>query len=100
MQGNAKPWARRLSRPSTWSVWARRLFLVGLPIAIPLWLMAFVVLAASAILKSIMRSISSYWNDPPKRLRSGSYSYNYSSKGSSRGKVLSIEDARNKRDAA
>jgi hypothetical protein len=79
MGWNTKRWARRLSRPSTWSVGARRLFVAGLPIAIPLWLLAVLVVAAIGIFKSIVRPIAAYWNDPPKRL--GSRGYGYSALG-------------------
>ena len=98
MVWNTKRWARRLTRPSTWSIKARRLFLAGLPVAIPLWLLAGLVLACVSTLKSIVRPISSYWNAPPKRLSGGNY--NYAANASNRGKVLRIEDARDRRDAA
>ena len=98
MAWNTNRWARSLIRPRTWSVKARRMFVVGLPVAIPLWLLAFLVVATIGTMKSILRPISSYWNDPPKRLGSGNY--HYSSMGSDRSKVLRIEDARDKRDAA
>ena len=98
MTFSTKRWARRLSRPRTWSVGARRLFVVGVPIAIPLWLLAMLVFGAVSVVRSIARPIASYWNDPPRRL--GSRGYSYAAPGAYRSEVSNLEEARLKRDAA
>ena len=102
MNWDSRRFQRRLSRPSTWPVGARRLFVAGLPLALPLWLIAFAAATANETMKSLVRPLKSYWSDPPKSFRSANYNYNYShySERSRRSKVLRLEDARDRRDAA
>ena len=98
MKFNTKRWARRLRRPKTWSVGTRRLFSVGLLIAIPLWLLAMLVVGVLGAVQSIVGSIASYWNAAPRPREVRSYGH--LAHGTYRSPVRSLEAALIKRDAA
>jgi hypothetical protein len=88
---------RRLTSPRTWQVSVRRIFLIGLPVTVPLWLAALLgVLIASAI-HDFMRPVREFWTAPPRQLtyRSSLYDYN-----PPRNNVTLLEVDQELRDAA
>ena len=71
---------------------------MSLPIALPLWVIALLVMVAIGALKRIITPFATFWNAPPKRLRNERYEYMpYSSRT---GDVVRLKDARRDRDAA
>ena len=64
--------AARLRSPRAWRVRTRRLFLLTLPLSLPLWLLALVALGAVFAARAVFRPVVTFWNAPPKRGR-----YNY-----------------------
>jgi hypothetical protein len=66
----------RLARPMTWSVRTRRLFVLLLPIAVPVWVAAFAAMVVGAIAGDICAAVRRFWSAPPrKRTRHNSYGY-------------------------
>jgi hypothetical protein len=78
---------RRLTMPSTWKVWSRRLFVVAFPITVPVWLL--IIVLANLVLGCVeaWEPIARFWNAPPKRFSSYSYG-DY--RGRSTGKVVEL----------
>ena len=89
---------RRLRKPITWPIALRRVFLVSLPIALPVWLISLLIMVAMGALKRIIAPFATFWNAPPKRLRNERYEYTPHS--SRTGEVVRLKDARRDRDAA
>lgn len=66
---------RRLIRPRSWSVTARRIVAVTFPVSIPLWILSVAMLGSVALAASVREPIVSFWNAPPKRRVGGYYNY-------------------------
>ena len=64
----------RLFQPMRWSIKARRLFLVSLPLAIPAWILAVIATLILGHAMEIQQVLRQAWNAPPKR-RHARYSY-------------------------
>jgi hypothetical protein len=59
--------------PRCWPRWVRRLFVLTLPIALPLWMVAALLLAVLSCLGEIAQPLHRFWS-APQRYR---YSYSY-----------------------
>lgn len=60
-------WVRRAISPLSWRVGTRRLFLVGLPVALVLWIGILTILAAAVFVRGMVRPIITFWTAPPKQ---------------------------------
>lgn len=89
--------ARRLLAPSSWRVRTRRVFVLTFPLSVPLWLGAIVGVGVLRVARFAGGPVTAFWNDPPKRLSSGSYGY--SPRQESSAKVTKL-DSRRRRKAA
>lgn len=67
---------RRLTRPRAWSIWVRRLFMVGLPLTSVLWGSALAIAALVFILREAVKPLVSFWKDPAVRSRGHYYRRN------------------------
>ena len=58
--------SRRVRRPRSWRIGARRLFLVTLPLSVPLWVMTVLLLEIAKALESLIGWLLPLWNDPAR----------------------------------
>ena len=58
---------RRARRPLTWRVNTRRLFLLALPLALPVWLAYTILLFCAVAVLETVRPIIAFWCEPPRR---------------------------------
>lgn len=58
---------RRIPSPASWEIRTRRLFLIGLPIALPLWIAVLIAIGAWACVRKLAEPVMKLWSDPPKR---------------------------------
>ena len=65
----------RMFRPMRWSIKARRVFMVVLPLAIPVWLIAVMSVLVLGFTLEAAKAIKHAWNAPPEQRRVSSYSY-------------------------
>jgi hypothetical protein len=80
---------RRLTMPSTWKVWTRRLFVVAFPVTLPVWLL--LIFAANLALSFVhaLDPIGRFWNAPPRRFSSYGYG-EYRSRAGTGAKVVEL----------
>lgn len=65
---------RTVSRPMTWKIGSRRLFVIAFPVTVPLWSVAFL---AAVLLKGfavLLLPVRRMWSEPP-RARVGYHGY-------------------------
>jgi len=87
---------RRLTSPSSWEIKSRRLFLLTLPVSLPLWLSALVAVGMLACLRKLVKPVVNFWNEPPKH-RAGYYGYGYSDSARTTYNIVRLEtEERNK----
>lgn len=79
-----------LLSPRSWRVRTRRVFVIALPLSVPLWLSAILIISALRVSKLIAKPLLAFWNDEPTRI-SSSY-YEYSSRRSKSGDVVRLKD--------
>lgn len=79
-----------LLSPRSWRVRTRRVFVIALPLSVPLWLSAILIISALRVSKLIAAPLLAFWNDEPTRI-SSSY-YEYSSRRSKSGDVVRLKD--------
>lgn len=79
-----------LLSPRSWRVRTRRVFVIALPLSVPLWLSAILLISALRVSKLIAAPLLAFWNDEPTRI-SSSY-YEYSSRRSKSGDVVRLKD--------
>lgn len=72
MRKNLDRFAARARSPRSWRIRTRRLFLLMLPLSLPLWLTLLAALGVVFTMRAIITPIMVFWNAPPKRAR-----YNY-----------------------
>jgi hypothetical protein len=76
----ARNWARtavRLCRPMRWSITARRLCLLVLPIAVPAWIVAMVCCLVFACASELGGGVRILWSAPAKSRRYAYRAYRY-----------------------
>ena len=86
-------YARRLPRPKTWSIAARRAFVLTLPVSVPVWLLAMAGIVVGKVSLGAVRPLASFWNAPPEKLPRSRY---YSYLASDSKKVVPLEAARDR----
>lgn len=64
---------RSLGRPMTWSTNERRVFILTLPVSVPLWILVLFGAEIRRGLKQACRPLVSFWSGPPQRPRRSSY---------------------------
>ncbi len=73
-------WLRVIS-PLSWPIWMRRLFLITLPLSVPIALLIMAVLLIAMLCIRIFEPISQFWTAPQRRVRTGDYySYHFDEK--------------------
>lgn len=65
---------RRVSRPMRWEVRTRRLFMITFFIAIPLWLLAVMLIGFLKGFTALVAPLRRFWAEPPRH-RMGYYGY-------------------------
>ncbi len=65
--------------PLSWRIGTRRLFLIFLPISLPLWVGWVFALGAATIVRDLLRPAITFWHAPPQVLRGDRY-YRHSRK--------------------
>ena len=90
--------AASLLSPKSWRVGTRRMFVIALPLSVPLWLGAIFIVSVLRVSKLIAKPVLAFWNDEPTRI-SGGY-YEYSSRRSKSGDVVRLKDERPPRKRA
>ena len=91
----SKNYGKRLLRPKTWSVKARRAFVLTLPISVPVWLLAMVGIGIGKATQELFTPLANFWSAPPEKLRNyGNYSYSRPRSN----KVVPLDEARERRD--
>jgi hypothetical protein len=75
---------RRSIDPLRWSIWLRRIFLLTLPLSLPLALIWFALLIIAIVVADLWAPISIFWNAPPKTRSNYSNYRSYHSDHSSR----------------
>ena len=90
--------AASLLSPKSWRVGTRRMFVVTLPLSVPLWLGAILFVSVLRVSTLIAKPVLAFWNDEPTRI-SSSY-YEYSSRRSKSGDVVRLKDERPPRKRA
>ena len=98
MSWNVDRAAVNMLSPRSWRVGTRRMFVITLPLSVPLWLSAILVVSIFRLSKLIAKPIWAFWNDEPTRI-SSSY-YEYSSRRSKSGDVVRLKDERPHRKRA
>lgn len=58
--------SRRVRRPRSWRIGARRFFLVTLPLSVPLWVVTVLLLEIAKALESLIGWLLPLWNDPAR----------------------------------
>lgn len=79
-----------LLSPKSWRVRTRRVFVITVPLSVPLWLSAILIISIFRVSKLIAKPILAFWNDEPTRISSGYYEY--SSRRSKSGDVVRLKD--------
>ncbi|MEO7247009.1 MAG: hypothetical protein ABIW31_01025 [Novosphingobium sp.] len=69
-------WWLRLLSPLSWSIAMRRLFLVTLPISIPVYVAVVIIMFVIMVVVAAAVPIIEFWSAPQQRLGSG-YGYGY-----------------------
>ena len=87
-----------LLSPRSWRVGTRRMFVITLPLSVPLWLSAILIVSLLRVSMLIAKPVLAFWNDEPTRI-SSSY-YEYSSRRSTSGDVVRLKDDRPHRKRA
>ena len=85
-------WWLRLLSPLSWPIAIRRLFLLTLPISVPLYVAAVVVLFVVMLALATAEPIIQFWSAPQQRLGSG-YGYGYGSEKRRRKRRRDDDDA-------
>lgn len=75
----------RLRKPVRWRLTTRRIFLLLLPAALPLWLAALFVLVVLKAFGAVFEPLVMLWNAPPR------HSVGYHSYGTRRGRGRNAE---------
>ena len=98
MSWNVDRAAVNMLSPRSWRVGTRRMFVITLPLSVPLWLSAILIVSVLRVFKLIAKPVLAFWNDEPTRI-SSSY-YEYSSRRSKSGDVVRLKDERRPRKRA
>ncbi|MGF1550805.1 MAG: hypothetical protein ACFBQW_09825 [Sphingomonadaceae bacterium] len=61
----------------SWRRRTRRLFLLLLPAALPLWLMSILLASFAHLMEMLWTPVDMFWNQPAKRSYSDYYSHYY-----------------------
>jgi hypothetical protein len=67
MTGNFDRFLIKLRSPRSWRIRTRRIFLVLLPVSLPVWLLALLSFGIINGLRAGFRPIATFWTAPPKR---------------------------------
>jgi len=57
----------RLGSPRAWRRSTRQIFLLSLPVSLPLWLAAIIIRSVLILLGVAVLSLREFWSAPPKR---------------------------------
>ena len=79
-------WWMLLLSPLSWTIGMRRLFLLTLPLSVPLYIAALLIMFVVMVAVAISVPIIAFWNAPQERLRSSGYNYGTEKKRRSRRK--------------
>jgi hypothetical protein len=90
---------RRLSSPGSWAIRTRQLFLVTAPVSVPCWLVAALLANFALAVQQASLPLINFWNAPPKRVPSDSYT-SYRSRTRNTGEVVELPLPGTARDAA
>ncbi|MFM5907529.1 MAG: hypothetical protein ACKOPO_08090 [Novosphingobium sp.] len=70
-------WLRAIT-PLSWPLWLRRGFMVGFPIALPIYVIVLVALMLCVFAVRLSEPVAEFWHAPQKKVRSNYYySYEY-----------------------
>jgi hypothetical protein len=67
--GRLKYALRNIRRPSYWAVSTRRVFLLALPVALPIWISLVAASLLVLLFQELMIPVLRFWSAPPKRKR-------------------------------
>lgn len=86
-----------LVSPLSWRTGVRRLFLLTLPISVPLWLGLMLFVGVLGLLHLIFRPIAIFWSAPPRPSERNYYGYELDPKlsrlnRSSKANIVDIDD--------
>jgi len=71
----------RTFSPRSWRRRTRRLFLLTLPISVPLWFALVAALGIGICLRDLTGPLVKFWNAPPKRMGGDPYMFDRSREG-------------------
>lgn len=86
---------QKLKSPRSWTILTRRLFLVGFPIAVPIWAVAILGTLLAMLILDLVSPLRKFWSAPPKRLTYSPYS-----SANRNGKIARLDEERKRREAA